>query len=145
MAGRSAGAQTSTALRPLASTFDTDGYVLVAPDERGAVDTPATSRHAGVDLAVEHGPDVSNRQFVAVSAFHESRENGTPLQTNDTRLRQVVVGADRTATGTLNVRAYAGDELYHQTFSTIAADRSSERLNRQQRVPAHAAGAYASR
>jgi outer membrane receptor protein involved in Fe transport len=54
----------------------------------------------------------------------------------------VVLGADRTSTATLTLRAYAGDELYHQTFSTIAADRSSERLSRRQRVPARVAGAW---
>jgi hypothetical protein len=103
----------------------------VARAERGAVDTAATSHHDGLELALERGPDTSSRQFVAISAFRESRGNGTPLQTNDTRLRQVVLGADRTSTATPTLRAYAGDELYHQTFSTIAPDRSSERLNRQ--------------
>jgi outer membrane receptor protein involved in Fe transport len=129
-------------LRLHGTSFATDGYILVAPAERGAVDTQATSRHDGFELAVERGPDATRRQFLAVSAFRESRGNGTALQTNDTRLRQVVLGADRTSSATLTLRAYAGDELYHQTFSTIAADRSSERLNRQQRVPARVAGAW---
>jgi outer membrane receptor protein involved in Fe transport len=124
-----------------ATAFTTDGYVPVAPDERGAVDTPANSRHGGLELAVERR-GTSSRQFLAGSAFHESRDNGTPLQANDTRLRQLVVGADRTGSATLSLRAYAGDGLYHQTFSTIAADRSSERLNRQQRVPSRVAGAW---
>ena len=124
------------------TSFSTDGYVLVAPADRGAVDIPATSRHDGVEVALERGLNGPSRQFVALSAFRESRGNGTPLQTNDTRLRQVVAGADWTSTATLSLRAYAGDELYHQTFSTIAANRSSERLNRQQRVPAQVAGAW---
>lgn len=126
-----------------ATAFATDGYVPVAPDESGAVDTAANSRHGGFELAVERSPDRSSRQFLAVSAFRETRDNGTPLQTNDTRVLQAVLGADRTAAGTLNLRAYAGDELYHQTFSTIAADRASERLSRQQRVPARVAGSWA--
>jgi outer membrane receptor protein involved in Fe transport len=130
-------------LRLDATAFGTGGYVLVAPAERGAVDAAANSRHAGVDLALERAPDASSRQFLTVSAFRESRDNGTPLQTNDTRLLQAVVGADRTGTATLNLRAYLGDEMYHQTFSTIAADRGSERLNRRQRVPAQVAGAWA--
>ena len=124
------------------TSFSTDGYVLVAPSDRGRVDTAATSRHDGVELAVERGPDGPHRQFLAISAFRETRGNGTPLQTNDTRLRQVVLGADWTSTATLSLRAYAGDELYHQTFSTVSADRSSERLNRRQRVPAHVFGAW---
>jgi len=78
----------SWGLRLHGTSFSTDGYVLVAPAERGRVDTPATSRHDGVELAVERGPDGASRQFAAISAFRESRGNGTPLQTNDTRLRQ---------------------------------------------------------
>ena len=132
----------SWGLRLHGTSFKTDGYVLVAPADRGAVDAAATSRHDGLELALERGPDASSRQFVALSAFRESRGNGTRLQTNDTRLRQVVLGADRTSNATLSLRAYAGDELYHQTFSTITPDRSSERLNRQQRVPSWVAGAW---
>jgi len=129
-------------LRVDATSFATDGYVTVAAADRGAVDTPAASRHQGIELAAERAPRAGTRQFLALSAFHESRDNGTPLQTNDTRLRQAVLGGDWTAASVLSVRAYAGDELYHQTFSTIAADRTSERLNRQQRVPAHVLGAW---
>ena len=132
----------SWGLRLHGTSFSTDGYVLVAPAERGRVDTEATSRHDGVELAVERGSDGASRQFAAVSAFRESRGNGTPLQTNDTRLLQLVLGADWTSTTALSLRAYAGDERYHQTFSTIATDRTSERLNRRQRVPAHVAGAW---
>jgi len=124
------------------TSFSTDGYVLASPAERGRVDTPTTSEHEGAELAVEHGLDGASRQFAAISAFRETRGNGTPLQTNDTRLWQAVVGADWTSTATVSLRAYLGDELYHQTFSTIAADRSSERLNRQQRVPAQVAGGW---
>src|SRR6185295_8978702 len=124
------------------TSFSTDGYVLVAPSDRGRVDTAATSRHDGVELAVERGPDGPRREFVAISAFREARRNGTPPPTHGPRLRQVVLGADWTSTATLSLRAYAGDELYHQTFSTVSADRSSERLNRRQRVPAHVFGAW---
>jgi len=132
----------SWGLRLHGTSFSTDGYVMVAPGERGPVDVAATSRHDGVELAVERGPGGASRQFAAVSAFREKRGNGTPLQTNDTRLWQAVLGADWTSTAALSLRAYAGDELYHQTFSTIAVDRSGERLNRQQRVPAHVFGAW---
>jgi iron complex outermembrane recepter protein len=124
------------------TAFSTDGYVLVSPAERGRVDTPATSEHQGAELAVEHGLDGASRQFAALSAFRETRGNGTSLQTNDTRLWQAVAGADWTSTATVSLRGYFGDELYHQTFSTIAADRSSERLNRQQRVPAQVVGGW---
>jgi len=129
-------------LRLDGKSFATDGYVAVAPRERGTVDTPVTSEHRGFELAAERSPRAGHRQFVAVTGFQESRGNGTALQLNDTRLRQVTVGADHTSGGALAFRAYAGDQLYRQTFSAIAPDRASERLSRRQRVDAQVAGAW---
>ena len=113
--------------------FQTDGYVLVQPFQRGAVDTPADSRHTSIDATVARGGI-----FLRASHYDESRHNGTPLQTNDTVIRQLTLGADLRA---LSLRAYASDQDYHQTFSAIAADRQSERLTAVQHVPSGAAGA----
>ncbi|HUR79539.1 MAG TPA: TonB-dependent receptor, partial [Thermoanaerobaculia bacterium] len=66
--------------------------------------------------------------------------NGTPLQVNDTTIRQLAAGFDRDA---LTLRAYASDQDYYQTFSAVAADRNSERLTVVQRVPSRGAGATA--
>jgi outer membrane receptor protein involved in Fe transport len=115
--------------------FHTDGYILVAPGQRGAVDTPAGSRHTSADVTVARGG-----LFARASHYDESRHNGTPLQTNDTTIRQLTLGADLTA---LSLRAYATDQDYHQTFSAIAANRQSERLTVDQHVPSSAAGASA--
>ena len=41
------------------------------------------------------------------------------------------------------MRAWAETQLFHQTFSAVAADRSREDLTRQQRVPADALGLQA--
>src|SRR5262249_6662791 len=78
--------------------------------------------------------------FLRASHYDESRNNGTPLQTNDTTIRQLTLGADLRA---LALRAYASDQDYHQTFSAIAANRNSERLTVDQRVPSSSAGASA--
>jgi outer membrane receptor protein involved in Fe transport len=118
-----------------ADFFRTNGYILVAPDQRGAVDTPADSRHASVDLTIARGG-----LFARASHYDESRHNGTPLQVNDTTIRQLTLGADLSA---LSLRAYASDQDYHQTFSAVAANRQSERLTAEQRVPSSAAGASA--
>jgi outer membrane receptor protein involved in Fe transport len=115
--------------------FQTDGYVLVQPSQRGAVDTAADSRHTSVDLTVARGG-----LFARASHYEESRHNGTPLQTNDTTIRQLTVGADLPA---LSLRAYTSGQDYAQTFSAITADRSSERLTVDQRVPSGVVGASA--
>jgi len=118
-----------------ADLFRTGGYVLVQPSQRGAVDREADSRHAGVDATVSRGGF-----FVRASHYDESRHNGTPLQINDTTIRQLILGADLSG---LSLRAYAGDQDYRQTFSAVAADRLSERLTVDQRVPSRSRGGSA--
>ena len=113
--------------------LDTDGYVLVDPSQRGSVDRRADASHSAIDLTLGRAP-----LFVRGSWYRESRNNGTPLQTNDTTIRQLAAGAS--GRGFL-VRAWGSDQDYAQTFSAIAADRNSERLTVDQRVPSRSGGA----
>ena len=115
--------------------LDTAGYVLVAPGQRGRVDTRADASHNAADLTLEH-----KRAFVRGSFYSESRHNGTALQTNDTMIREIAGGADA---GAFVVRAWGSDQDYAQTFSAIAANRNSERLTIDQNVPSRSAGASA--
>ncbi|HEX7150664.1 MAG TPA: TonB-dependent receptor [Thermoanaerobaculia bacterium] len=122
-----------------ADLFTTDGYILVEPSARGAVDRRADSRHASVDATFRH-----EAAFVRASFYRELRNNGTPLQENDTTIRQLAVGGDLAAFGGVaTLRAYGSDQDYRQTFSAIAADRQSERLTIDQRVPSRAWGGTA--
>lgn len=122
--------------------FHTDGYVLVDEAERGRVDTKAGAEHTTLDLTVERLISDKGRIFVRGSIFDETRENGTPLQTNNTYIRQVSFGSDlhSARAGSFNMRAFALTEIYNQDFSSIAADRNSEALTRSQRVPAQQVG-----
>jgi outer membrane receptor protein involved in Fe transport len=113
----------------------TAGYVLVRPEDRGAVDVPADSKHVALDATVRH-----EAGFLRASYYDESRSNGTPLQVNDTTIRQLAGGFDF---GGLGVRAYASDQDYDQTFTAIADDRNSERLTVAQTVPSNGYGANA--
>jgi outer membrane receptor protein involved in Fe transport len=123
-----------------AEALTTDGYVPVEPSSRGSVDVEAGSRRTAADLALERR-DGSGRFFLRGSLFDEDRENGTPLQVNDTRIAHVSVGGDRRLpNGSLSLRAWGSDQSYHQSFSAIAADRGSERLTRLQEVPSEALG-----
>lgn len=127
-----------------AEAFRTGGYVPVEPEARGAVDTPAASRHSAVDLTVERRFGADGRAFVRGSRFEEDRDNGTRLQVNDTTLRQASAGMDAGAAGGwLSLRAWGSDQDYDQTFTAVAADRGSERLIREQRVPAESLGGSA--
>jgi outer membrane receptor protein involved in Fe transport len=123
-----------------AEALTTEGYVPVEPAARGPVDVEADSRRKAGDLALERRDD-TGRLFVRGSAFAEDRGNGTPLQVNDTRIIHVTIGGERRLpAGSLVVRAWGSDQSYHQTFSAISADRTTERLTRVQDVPSDALG-----
>ena len=113
----------------------TAGYVVVRPEQRGSVDVAAHSRHSSVDATVRRGS-----AFARASYYDEARANGTPLQTNDTVIRQLAGGWNG---GPLALRAYVSDQDYFQTFSAVADDRNSERLTVEQSVPSRGAGVNA--
>lgn len=113
------------------------GYVLVAEGARGPVDTEAGARHLTGSAAWELRPTAASRLTLTASAFGESRENGTRLQTNDTSLR--ALAASWTASG-LDASAWWQSQTYHQAFSAVAPGRASETLTRLQRVPSDALG-----
>jgi outer membrane receptor protein involved in Fe transport len=124
--------------------FHTDGFVLVPEDQRGTVDTRANSEHATVQLGLDRRFGGSNRFFADGEYFGEGRQNGTPLQTNDTQLFQLSSGVDANlGRSALAVRMYGSGQSYNQSFSSIAADRNSESLTNLQHVPAQQVGGSA--
>ncbi|HMD84469.1 MAG TPA: TonB-dependent receptor [Terriglobia bacterium] len=122
--------------------FHTDGYVAVLPPLQGSVDKPVASEHFDGQFKIERLFSEQGRVFAGGSIFEDRRKNGTPLQNNDTRLRQVEMGGDwqSPAAGAITFRAYGGPEDYDQSFSSIAANRDSETLTDIQRVPSYQAG-----
>ncbi|HWW60763.1 MAG TPA: TonB-dependent receptor, partial [Thermoanaerobaculia bacterium] len=117
----------------------TGGYVLVRPSERGAIDIPADSEHASVDATLRGAG-----AFLRASYYDESRENGTPLQVNDTTIRQLAGGGDFVfGGGQLTLRAFGSDQDFRQTFSAVAANRAIERLTLDQRIPSRGFGGSA--
>jgi outer membrane receptor protein involved in Fe transport len=119
----------------------TDGFVIVAPEARGPIDNEAGSRHAVVNGGVRLLP-AGGALWLRGSHFDESRRNGTPLQSNATRITQ---GSGRFSRplangGVFGTQAYALAQTYDQTFSAVFAGRSAERLTTEQAVESTAAG-----
>ncbi len=121
----------------------TDGYVVVPENQRGIVDTPVGTGDFSGALQLSRKLGEQGRFFLRWSSFGESRRNGTPLQTNDTNMPSVGVGADWTLSklGSFFVRLYGSDEVFHQTFSSVAVNRNSETLTDRQRSPSQQIGA----
>ncbi|MET0626475.1 MAG: TonB-dependent receptor [Pyrinomonadaceae bacterium] len=125
-----------------AQTFNTGGYVLVDPRERGPVDTPAASRNANGELYVRRNFANGLLIFARPSYYGESRRNGTPRQFNRTHIRQLAAGVSWNTTrgGLFDLRAHASTQVLDQSFTAVSADRASETLTRLQRVPAQGSG-----
>jgi outer membrane receptor protein involved in Fe transport len=120
--------------------FKTDGFVIVAPESRGSIDTRAASEHVSL-----HGGMMAGRQVqvtVRGSYFDEERGNGTPFQRNGTSVRQAssrIAGATAGGSG-WSGQLYGVSQDYDQTFSAVLAGRASERGTSEQHVDAAAAG-----
>jgi outer membrane receptor protein involved in Fe transport len=125
--------------------FRTDGYVAVRRDMRGVVDTPVNAHYGTGNLHLERLLGARGRAFLNGTMYGEDRHNGTPVQINDTTIRQLAFGADydSPSAGLFTVRLYGGTQNYHQTFSSIAADRSTESLTNNQNVPVQQMGLIA--
>lgn len=117
--------------------FRTDGYVLVAPSERGTIDSPANVHYQNANLQIERTLGSRGTAFLAGNMLNEARANGTEFQDNATRLWRYSAGFDWNATtnGVVKLRAYGATEHYRQSFSSVAANRDSEVLTRLQSVP----------
>jgi len=98
----------------------TDGYIQESPYQRGPVDLPSDVHSQNGLVLAEHnqGP---LRLFVRSNGFNDARNNGTPDQTNATRLWRFSTGSDWQGPhqGALGVRLYGSAEHFRQVFSSI--------------------------
>jgi outer membrane receptor protein involved in Fe transport len=131
----------------------TNGFIQIAPGQRGPVDTPSNMHGQNGLLDLDYG-DGPLRFFVRGSGFNEARDNGTPYQKNGTRLWRYVTGGDWQAphNASAALRLYGSTEHYRQTFSSIqsastadpaCAFRCGESPTRFTRVPDNELGAAA--
>lgn len=125
--------------------FRTDGFVLVPDSVRGSVDTPANSKDATVYARIGHSLGERGTIFARGNFYTEFRNNGTIVQTNDTRIGEAAVGIDKQfgQNDSLTFRLYADVEQYNQRFSAVASDRNSEILTDIQHVPEQVVGGAA--
>jgi len=115
------------------------GYVPIA--QPGLVDN-----RAGV-TAQDWAPELrwlrSPTEMFTLSSeyFGEDRRNGTLLQVNSTRLRQIALRGVVQRHGVWDGSVFAQSEDFGANFSAVAAGRNSERLTLEQHVPSQTAGA----
>ena len=123
-----------------AEAYSTDGFIIVAPESRGPIDTAAGSRHGSAHVGVRRGS--SNLFTARAGYFRESRENGTPFQENSTWVTHGSVDF-QVPSARLQVRGYGQAQHYYQTFSTVLPGRATEVPTSEQNVDASVFGANA--
>lgn len=127
-----------------ASSFQSRGFRIVDSAVRGPVDSFSGVRTSTVSAKFSRQFTDRATLFFRPSYFGEVRGNGTPLQTNRTHIRQLIIGAD-TGFGPdsrtkIAWRAFGGTQVFDQTFTAINLTRSAESLTRVQRVPVQNVG-----
>ena len=123
-----------------AGVIGADGYVLVAPNLRGPVDTRSNVHAENALLLGERSLGAAgsgDSVWLRGNVLNESRHNGTPLTTNATRLWRYAAGLDR---WDWQARGWGSTERYRQGFSSIAVGRRSETLTRGATDPANELG-----
>ena len=133
-----------TSLQLLGRDFATDGFLLVAPEDRGPIDVAAASEHRW--LAGRWQQQVSNDALLTVTgrSFAEKRHNGTPGQRNASRenFGSVALAVTPSKQFSWNAFAYAQDQNFSSTFTSVNATRTAETpASDQFAVPSVALGA----
>jgi outer membrane receptor protein involved in Fe transport len=124
--------------------FSTGGFALVAPEDRGPVDIAAWSRHhwLGARWSQPVGPD-AELTFTG-RTYAEQRGNGTAYQRNSSRenFGSVNLAVKSSSVFGWTATAYAQDQSFSSTFSSVNATRTTETpASNQFAVPATAFGA----
>ena len=127
-----------------AEAFDTDGYILTTPEQRGSIDVPSASDHVALrgKLSIEASETV---RFVVNGSYYDERKtNATPLRRNSTEtgFGQVGVRVGREGASLLSLNLFGQGQAYANSFSSAADDRNSETPSLSQfDVPSDAFGA----
>ena len=130
------------------SVFDTDGFPIVIPSERGIIDNNATVQFKNVNGKLDYSPTDRVNAFFRAGYFSEDRGNGKILEVNDTRWKSASGGVRVRLPDESDLQASVSTDVedFHSTFlavtapSATVAARSIVRLTIDQRVPTKAAG-----
>src|SRR6478735_7574409 len=130
-------------LQLLARDFGTDGFSLVAPEDRGPIDIPAESEHRWLSGRWRQTFGSGLEATVTARTYEEDRGNGTPYQRNSSEENFVslALAAAPGPAFSWNAVAYGQDQSFASTFSSVNAARTAETpASDQYDVPATAFG-----
>ena len=130
------------------SVFDTDGFPIVVPSEKGLIDINATVKFRNFNGKVDYSPTDRVSLFARAGYFSEDRVNGKVGEVNDTRWKSASGGTRVRLPDASDLQAslYSDFENFHSTFLAVTAPsatvvaRSIVRLTIDQHVPTTGVG-----
>ncbi len=129
-----------------ATTFNTDGYRIVAEEERGTIDIDANVKYTTASGKLDYNPTDRVNLFFRAGIFDEERSNGKIGEGNDTSWKFGSGGVGlRFADGSnVDARIFFDKQEFHSTFfavpPTAVPPRSQINLTLDQVVPTNAVG-----
>jgi iron complex outermembrane receptor protein len=128
-----------------ATSFNTAGYAIVAPEERGPIDIDANVKYHSVSGKLDYNPTDRVNVFFRGGVFDEKRSNGKIGEGNDTNWKTGSGGVGlRLADGSnIDGRIFFDKQAFHSTFFAVPAatpPRSQINLTLDQHVPTDALG-----
>jgi iron complex outermembrane receptor protein len=128
-----------------ATTFNTDGYTIVAEEERGNIDIQANVKYQTASGKLDYNPSDRVNLFFRGGIFTEDRSNGKIGEGNDTSWKFGSGGVGlRLADGSnIEGRVFFDRQEFHSTFFAVPAatpPRSQLNLTLDQNVPTNAVG-----
>jgi outer membrane cobalamin receptor len=126
-----------------ARAFTTDGYYIVPEPIRGRADTTAGVRFVTGDVHLDHYSSIGDF-FLKTNILAEERKNGTVLTHNSTGMGTASLRyVKEFSSDSLSMSGFYTSEGFHSTFSSVTADRNTDRLSFTQTVPASGLGGAA--
>jgi outer membrane receptor protein involved in Fe transport len=128
-----------------ATTFDTDGYTIVAEQERGPIDIPANVKYNTASGKLDYNPTDRVNLFFRAGIFTEDRSNGKIGEVNDTswKFGSGGVGLRLADSSNVDARIFFDRQKFHSTFFAVppaTPPRSQLNLTLDQNVPTNAVG-----
>ena len=112
----------------LGEAFATGGYRIVAPQDAGPIDVPASSQHSWLTARWREPLGANLQAVLTLHTFEEARDNGTPYQQNWTRENSSSLTLNGTPARDFSwsASAYAQNGDFASTYSSVNLARTVE-------------------
>ena len=115
-----------------------NGYIVVAPEQRGAIDVPAGSTHVSLQGRIQADLGPRSRLGAKLGFFDEHQNGGTEFTNATAQVRSIslTLGLGNPDAPDVELAAWFRNEVFRQQRARVGDGRDSEVLAAEQRVPA---------